>query len=151
MCSVSAICSWLSTLPPAVAVVDPKRPDSKSPFCEFAGVGVALNLVCAMQTLFENKDLKDTYRDIKISSLVTCISTFPDPSMFTSKPEKKEYLRYYLSNLHAEFNDFVVKYKETEAKRNEYSSEHCVSPPSYSQPLARFSGGCSRLSTVVPK
>ena len=68
-----------------------------------------------------NKDLKDTYRDIKISSLVTCISTFPDPSMFTSKPEKKEYLRYYLSNLHAEFNDFVVKYKETEAKRNEYS------------------------------
>lgn len=59
-----------------------------------------------------NKDLKDTYRDIKISSLVTCISTFPDPSMFTSKPEKKEYLRYYLSNLLSEFKDFVSKYKE---------------------------------------
>ena len=68
-----------------------------------------------------NKDLKDTYRDIKISSLVTCISTFPDPSMFTSKPEKKEYLRYYLSNLYAEFKDFVLKYKEAETTRNEYS------------------------------
>lgn len=68
-----------------------------------------------------NKDLKDTYRDIKISSLVTCISTFPDPSMFTSKPEKKEYLRYYLSNLHNEFKDFVSKYKETEASLNELS------------------------------
>jgi hypothetical protein len=68
-----------------------------------------------------NKDLKDTYRDIKISSLVTCISTFPDPSMFTSKPEKKEYLRYYLSNLHNEFKDFVSKYKETEISLNELS------------------------------
>lgn len=68
-----------------------------------------------------NKDLKDTYRDIKIGSLVTCISTFPDPSMFTSKPEKKEYLRYYLSNLHNEFKDFVSKYKETEASLNELS------------------------------
>lgn len=68
-----------------------------------------------------NKDLKDTYRDIKISSLVTCISTFPDPSMFTSKPEKKEYLRYYLSNLHNEFKDFVSKYKEIEISLNELS------------------------------
>ena len=61
-----------------------------------------------------NETLKNTYRDIKISSLVTCISTFPDPSMFTSKPEKKEYLRYYLRNLHDEFKDFVSKFKEGE-------------------------------------
>ena len=68
-----------------------------------------------------NETLQNTFRDIKISSLVTCISTFPDPSMFTSKPEKKEYLRYYLSNLHSEFKDFVSKYKNTEISLNELS------------------------------
>ena len=68
-----------------------------------------------------NDALQSTCRDIKISSLVTCISTFPDPSMFTSKPEKKEYLRYYLSNLHQELKEFVAKFKETEPSLNDIS------------------------------
>lgn len=37
------------TLPDAIAVVDPKRPDSTYPFDGLAGVGVALKLVCAVE------------------------------------------------------------------------------------------------------
>ena len=36
-------------LPDAVAVVDPHRPDCPSPFKEMAGVGVAFQLVCALE------------------------------------------------------------------------------------------------------
>lgn len=61
-----------------------------------------------------NETLKNTHRDIKISSLVTCISTFPDPSMFTSKPEKKEYLRFYLNNLHKELSDLIAQIAKNE-------------------------------------
>lgn len=37
------------TLPEAVAVVDPHRPDCPSPFKGLSGVGVAFKLVCALE------------------------------------------------------------------------------------------------------
>ena len=37
------------TLPPAVAVVDPHRPDCGSAFKDYAGVGVAFKLACALE------------------------------------------------------------------------------------------------------
>lgn len=38
-----------ASLPPAVAVINPHRPDCSYPFAELAGVGVVFKLVCAME------------------------------------------------------------------------------------------------------
>ena len=51
--------SDLSELPAAVAVVDPHRHDCPYPFKEMAGVGVALKLVCALETDRAQKNGED--------------------------------------------------------------------------------------------
>jgi len=45
------------TMPDAVAVVNPKRPDHEYPFIDLAGVGVAFKLVQALQTRLEGLPL----------------------------------------------------------------------------------------------
>ena len=50
-------------LPDAVAVINPKREDSKYPFKDLAGVGVAFKVVCAVSNRSE-RELLDRYADI---------------------------------------------------------------------------------------
>lgn len=45
-----------ATLPEAVAVINPKRPDSKYPYKDMAGVGVAFTLIRALQTKLDGLD-----------------------------------------------------------------------------------------------
>ena len=76
-------------LPEAVAVIDPKRPDSKYPFKDLAGVGVAFKLICAYSCYMatgateyteEDKEIIfDTVRDCyKSYGDITAIGTIAD-------------------------------------------------------------------------
>ncbi|MBQ6570113.1 MAG: single-stranded-DNA-specific exonuclease RecJ [Clostridia bacterium] len=59
-------------LPKACAVVDPHRQDCPSSFKDFAGVGVALMLICALEGEGSFDFILDTYSDL------ACIGTIAD-------------------------------------------------------------------------
>ena len=52
------------TLPRAVAVVDPHRPDCQSPCKNLAGVGVAFKLICALEGDETGEEMLEAYSDL---------------------------------------------------------------------------------------
>ncbi len=59
-------------LPSAVAVIDPKRPDSKYPYKYLAGVGVAFKLICALAGQERRMEMIEKY------SVLTAVGTIAD-------------------------------------------------------------------------
>lgn len=51
-------------IPPAVAIIDPKRPGDRYPFKDFSGVGVAYKVLQALQKKIGNSDDLEEYLDI---------------------------------------------------------------------------------------
>lgn len=68
-----------STLPRAVAVINPKRHDSQYPFSHLAGVGVVFKLLCAMECLRTGEEMIDCVRRISLRYAdLTAIGTIAD-------------------------------------------------------------------------
>ena len=78
------------TLPEAVAVVDPHRPDCPSPFKGLAGVGVAFKLVCALDG-DDGSELIEQYGDL------TALGTIGDVMPLTH--DNRTFVRHGLGQL----------------------------------------------------
>ncbi len=73
----------LDALPPATAILNPKRKDCAYPFKELAGVGVAFNLVIALRSVlrgegfFHERALPNLKRDLDLVALGTISDVVP--------------------------------------------------------------------------
>ncbi len=65
-------------LPPAVAVVDPHRPDCPYPFKQLAGVGVALKLCMAIAGPDRTQELLDSFGDLAALGTVADVMSLTD-------------------------------------------------------------------------
>ncbi len=85
-----------SDLPPAVAVVNPHRPDDMYDFKELAGVGVVFKLLCALDKALTGREQIDCVRDVcnRYADLVA-IGTIAD--VMPVRGENKIIIKYGLS------------------------------------------------------
>ncbi|MCF0120289.1 MAG: single-stranded-DNA-specific exonuclease RecJ, partial [Oscillospiraceae bacterium] len=79
------------TLPDAVAVINPKRPDCDYPYKTLAGVGVAFKLICAVDGSKDVVPLLDRYADL------VAIGTVAD--VMSMRGENRALVRYGLNIL----------------------------------------------------
>lgn len=75
------------TLPAAVAVVNPKRPDCQYPFRDLCGAGVAFKLACALGSLlgFQYKHLAEHFLDLVALGTICDIVPLLDENRFLAK------------------------------------------------------------------
>lgn len=52
-------------------------------------------------------NIRKSEAENRISTLMTCISSFPDPAMFSSKPKRNQYIQFYLKKLYSEFSEYL--------------------------------------------
>ena len=76
--------------------VDAKFSTSNNQFTELEG---------KIKTL--SKEIEKSENENRISTLMACISSFPDPVMFNSTPKRKLYIQFYLKKLCHEFNEYI--------------------------------------------
>ncbi len=64
-------------MPKAVAVINPKRPDSEYPFKELAGVGVAFKLICALAEKNPSKQSGEIEKYLELVAFGTIADVMP--------------------------------------------------------------------------
>lgn len=62
-----------ATIPPAVAVLDPKRSDCPYPFKELSGCGVGFKLIQALKQSIPNSDISEQWLDLVATSIAADI------------------------------------------------------------------------------
>lgn len=80
---------------------------------KFEGSNAQIRVLCTDLDKLSNT-IKKSEIENRISTLMMCISSFPDPAMFNSSPKRKQHIKFYLKKLHNEFNEYIKILKSIE-------------------------------------
>ena len=87
---------------------------------KFEGYNAQIKVLCTDLDKLSNT-IKKSEIENRISTLMMCISSFPDPAMFNSSPKRKQHIKFYLKKLHNEFNEYIKILKSI--KKEDVSKE----------------------------
>lgn len=73
---------------------------------KFEGSNAQIKVLCTDLDKLSNT-IKKSEIENRISTLMMCISSFPDPAMFNSSPKRKQHIKFYLKKLHNEFKEYI--------------------------------------------